>query len=98
MWKYKENSKIEIDEETFDAICSIYQNRPLDYYIKEKDTYLRLIKHIDTDNLSSLWLCLQNYGDLSDFEIKDLNTFGNSKILIMEEYYDVLKTYDELNK
>ena len=30
--------------------------------------------------------------------IKDLNTFGNSNILIMEEHYDVLKTYEELNK
>lgn len=36
MWKLKDSNKIEINNETFEAICSLYCNRPLDYYIKEK--------------------------------------------------------------
>ncbi len=95
MWKFKESSKIEINNEVFEAICSLYQNRPLDYYIKETDTYLRLIKDLENNKLSSLWLCIKNYGDLSDFETRDLNYFENSNILIMEHYYDVLKNYNE---
>lgn len=95
MWKFKESSKIEINDEIFEAICSLYQNRPLNYYIKETDTYLRLIKNLENDNLSSLWLCIKNYGDLSDFETRYLNSFESSNILIMEHYYDVLKSYNE---
>lgn len=94
MWKLKDSNKIEINNETFEAICSLYFNRPLDYYIKEKDMYLRLIKHLDNNTLNSLWLCIKNSGDLSKIETRDLGSFEHSDILIMEEYYDVLKTYN----